>query len=64
MAYSVSGITLSDPTFVCPGLLRRMVRVFPPGDEERFMDQAKLPPPGLGPGNKACMCGGGNNPGL
>jgi len=52
VAYSVSGITLSGPISVCPGLPRIKVRVFPPGDEERFMDKVKPPPPpGLGPGN-------------
>lgn len=51
VTYSVSGITLSDPISVSPGLPRTKARVFPPGDDERFTDKVKPPPPGLGPGN-------------
>lgn len=51
VAYSVSGITLSGPTSVCPGLPKTKVRVFLLGDEERLTDKVKPPPLGLWPGN-------------
>lgn len=49
--YSVIGITLSGAISVCPGAPKIIVRVFPPGDEPRFMENVKPPPLGLDLGN-------------